>query len=205
VQAKGPGWTVLAIVLAASVSACSGAAIARGGHRNFMPVDGNGIPTTMTISDVHVGLLTEIYVAFPSNSLNGTVRVSSVRLVDPPPGIRLQDTSAYRVRALPGLPTSGQAIFGTRSPGCPRNYLGPQPVTAITLAPHKAGQWIAQILLTVAAPGSYRFAKAKISYTVDGASSWQYENLGLVIRYEAPSQRALLRIPRRDDGCPAHA
>jgi hypothetical protein len=59
------------------------------------------------------------------------------------------------------------------------------------------------ILLTVSAPGTYYFSRAKISYTVDGIRSWQYENLGLVVRYVAPPGHELDLIPRRNDGCPA--
>jgi hypothetical protein len=117
----------------------------------------------------------------------------------------VQGTEAFRVRGLPGLPPSGQEDFGTRSPGCPNNYLGPHPVTAISLAPHRGGRWIAEILFTVIAPGTYHFGKAKIFYTAGGIQNWQYENLGLSIRYDNPPHPALVHIPRRYDGCPAHA
>jgi hypothetical protein len=75
----------------------------------------------------------------------------------------------------------------------------------ITLAPHKTGHWIAEILLTVSAPGYYHFGKAKIFYTVGGVRSWQYESFGLAIRYDDPPRPALVHVPRRDDGCRAHA
>ena len=88
--------------------------------------------------------------------------------VRPPPGVQVEATDAFRVRGLPSLPSSGQAIFGTQSAGCPKNYFGPQPVKAITLEPHKAGHWIARILLTVTAPGTYHFGRARITYELTG-------------------------------------
>jgi hypothetical protein len=155
----------------------------------------------VTISGVHVGVLTSIAVSFPSNSAAGTVHVRSVELVDPSPGVHMQGTAAFRVQGLPGLPPSGQEDFGTRSPGCPKNYLGPRPVTAITLAPHKTGHWIAQILFTVSAPGTYHFGKAKIFYTVGGVRTWQYESLGLAIRYDDPPhcRRLATTLSRNED------
>jgi hypothetical protein len=196
-----PALGVLAVALTAGTAACSNSA--PGSQRDFMPAATN--TAVWTISGVHVGVLTTIEVSFPSNSAAGTVHVRSVELVDPSPGVHMQGTAAFRVQGLPGLPPSGQDDFGTRSPGCPRNYLGPRPVTAITLAPHKTGHWIAEILFTVSAPGTYHFGKAKVFYTVGGVGSWQYESLGLTIRYDDPPHPALVHIPRRDDGCPAHA
>jgi hypothetical protein len=182
-----------------TTAACSGPARS-GTHHGFMPSDTVG---AVSDSGIHVGQLTEIYVSFPSNSAAGPVHVLSVRLVDLAPNVHVQATEAFRVRGLPGLPSSGQVIYGTRSAGCPRNYLGPQPVTAITLAPHKAGHWIATILLTVTAPGSYHFSKAKITYTVDGVKNWQYQDLGLVVSYTDPPRPELAHIYRQDDGCDA--
>jgi hypothetical protein len=189
---------ILAVLLIAGTAGCSNPA--PGGHRDFMPAETSG--GLATISGVHVGVLTAIEVSFPSNSAAGTVHVRSVRLVDPSPGVHMQGADAFRVRGLPGLPPSGQEDFGTRSPGCPENYLGPRPVTAITLAPRKAGHWIAEILFTVTAPGTYHFGTAKIVYTVGGVRSWQYESLGLVIRYVDPPRPAVGPVPRRDGGCP---
>jgi hypothetical protein len=146
--------------------------------------------------------------ARPASSRNGarigpTACAVLARTIGAPGWVHVQATEAFRVRGLPGLPSSGQVIYGTRSAGCPRNYLGPQPVTAITLAPHKAGHWIATILLTVTAPGSYHFSKAKITYTVDGVKNWQYQDLGLVVSYTDPPRPELAHIYRQDDGCDA--
>jgi len=123
--------------------------------------------------------------------------------VRPPPGVQVEATDAFRVRGLPSLPSSGQAIFGTQSAGCPKNYLGPQPVKAITLEPHKAGHWIARILLTVTAPGTYHFGRARITYELTGVGGWQYQDVGLVVRYAEPRRPPLLSTMQRDNGRPA--
>jgi hypothetical protein len=178
-------WLCAGLLAMTLATACSGSSPS-GDH-------GNALITprpagTATTSGVHAGVITEVMIPVVANRGTSRLHVLSVRLTEPPAGVHVLETDAYDTSHIPvGIMAPDVEVTGSLSPGNPR-FWGPRhPVTAITIAAHGRASWVAVIVFTAAAPGSYHFAGVRITYTIGGARNWQDQSLDDTIRYSASS------------------
>jgi hypothetical protein len=137
-------------------------------------------------SGVDAGVITEVDVPVVFNRGPSPLHVLSVQLTDPPSGVHVSETDAYHTSGIPvGIMSPTIELTGSLSPGQPRFWGKPRPVTAITLPAHGRADWVAVIVFT-AKPGTYRFTGVKITYMCGGEKFWQAESLGDTVRYSAP-------------------
>jgi hypothetical protein len=168
--------TILAAALLASlVPACSTAPGPATGERavfriDMIGVDEHGPDPFGKVADVQVP---EIY-----NQSSSTVRMTSVRLLDPPKGLRVVSETAYLWAPI-GVPQTFGAA-GDLPKECPKEYV-PHPVTAAITPPHAYSDWIVVLALQFAKPGRYYLGRVRISYLDDGKPGWQYQNMHITI------------------------
>jgi hypothetical protein len=140
---------------------------------------------TSSMSGVPAGMITDVYVPVVFNRSASPLRVLSVQLTDPPPGIKILETSAFHTVGLPvGIMAPDVVPTASRSPALTRSWGARHPVSAITLPAHGRANWVAVIVLTTAA-GTYHFTGVRITYTTGGQGFWQAEGLSAYIRYSA--------------------
>lgn len=167
---------LLAALLALLVPACSSAPGPAGGERTVFQItmigmDEHGPDPFGKVADVQVP---EIY-----NQSDSTVRVTAVRLLDPPKGVRLVSVTAY-----PQVPEYGAQEFGASgdlAKECPKFYPSPHQVSAAVTAPHAYSDWTVMLALQFSKPGRYYLSQIRINYLADGKPGWQDQNLHLTI------------------------
>ena len=175
-------WSLNGLLTVLLVTACSSP---RGGGQGTALVMQRPIGTFDT-SGVDAGVITEVDVPVAVNRGPSPLRVLSVQLTDPPSGVHVSETDAYHTsRIAVGIMSPTIEPTGSLSPGQPRFWGNPRPVTAITLPAHRRADWVAVIVFT-AEPGTYRFTGVKITYMSGGEKFWQAENLSEIVRYSAP-------------------
>ena len=175
-------WALAGLLAVLLVAACSSP---RGGRQGPALVMQRPIGTFHT-SGVDAGVITEVYVPVVYNRGASPLRVLSVQLTDPPSGVHVSETDAYHTSHIPvGIMSPTIEPTGNPSPGLPRFWGKPRPVTAIRLPAHGRADWVAVIVFT-AVPGTYRFRGVRITYTSGGEKFWQAESLSDIVRYSAP-------------------
>jgi hypothetical protein len=139
-------------------------------------------------SGIDAGVITEVDVPVVFNRGASPLRVLSVQLTDPPSGVHVSETDAYHTSHIPvGIMSPTIEPTGSLSPGQPRFWGKPHPVTAITLPADGRADWVAVIVFT-AVPGTYRFTGVRITYLSGGEKFWQAESLSDIVRYSAPHE-----------------
>jgi len=165
---------LIAALLASLVPACSSASGQADPERTVFRIE-------MIGADEHgpdpFGQLADVQVPEMYNQSGSTVRVTSVRLLAPPKGVRVVSETAYSESS--GA-TSGFGDSGDLPKECPKEY-EPHPLADAVTPPHAYSNWIIVTALSFAKPGRYYFGQERIDYLADGKPGWQVQNLHITI------------------------
>jgi hypothetical protein len=104
------------------------------------------------------------------NLTSHPVRILSVRLVNPPPGLHAINVLAYTYQETFG---SGDNV-GILPVECPKIFK-PHAVSSFTTSPHSDSPWYLEFAFTLSKLGRYTIGKFKITYETNGHHGWQYQ------------------------------
>jgi hypothetical protein len=166
---------LIAALLASLVPACSSAPGPGGPEPVVLRIEMKGVQEH---GPDPFGQLADVQVPEMYNQSSSTVRVTSVRLLAPPKGVRVVSETAY-LWAPTGAP-QGFGDSGDLPKECPKIYK-PHPVSAAVIRPHAYSDWIVILALRFAKPGRYYFGQERINYLADGKPGWQVQNLHITI------------------------
>ena len=172
-----------ALALTGLLNGCTGPAA--GQRAVFEMAD----PSFSYFGGTHIEAITDVGVPLFANLTNSTVKLVSVRLVDPPPALHVLSVDAYRREGL----LFGQIPWwpGSLPAECPKFFGHPSPVTAVSVAPKADVNWLVIIVFTISKPGRYHFGRAKITYSISGVKGWQYQNMNVALTVKPPPDRRL--------------
>jgi hypothetical protein len=152
---------------------------AAGGEHDVFPASG-GTTSVMTSNTDEINDLG----MYPLPNLAGSsIRIESVTIASPPPGMRTLNVRAYDYDQTKNVVIGGAGDLPTE---CPRQYK-PHPIDSFITPPHaKKPSWFVVIEFTISKPGRYSLRRLRIDYTVDGRPGWQYFDVDTTVVIHGP-------------------
>jgi hypothetical protein len=183
-------WPVGIIAAAASALISAGCASpgAPGGHHDvFTPGEG-----TSSVQPMHTLEITDVGI-FPLQNISGSpVRLKSVTIASPLPGLHILNVRAYNYLETKGTLIGGAGDLPTM---CPRQYK-PHPAGSFVTPPHKRATWFIVVAFTISKPGRYNLRRLRIDYTTDGHDGWQYFEIDTTVVISNPPRPGPTPEPR---------
>jgi hypothetical protein len=174
---------LISLVLAVmALPGCSSAGGEGAVFADSAPSSDGGSATTVDVVDVVLPGLT--------NVSGSSVKLRGVSLVSVPQAVHLRSVTVYGTDMKLAL-GRGDLLRYCRATD------KPYPLSADVTPPHSDSPWNVMLAITFAKPGSYHLVRAKIFYTADGHSGWQYQMLDTTMTVTAASKGSRSAL----DGC----
>jgi hypothetical protein len=148
----------------------------------FAPSSDGGPATTVDMVDVALPTLT--------NVTGSAVTLRDISLVSVSRAAHLRSVTVYGSEMKIAL-GRGDLLRYCRATDMP------YPVAADVTPPHSDSPWNVMLAITFTKPGRYHLVRARLSYTTDGHSGWQDQNLDTTITVTTASKGARPAM----DGC----
>jgi hypothetical protein len=164
-----------ALVLVLLAAGCAG-----GQQDVFTPFTGftSTFPTqTLEVNDVGLSA------GWLHNQSDHTVRITSIRFVDPPRALRMLNVLAYSYQDTYYTGIISQA--GVLYEECPHEYK-PHHLGSVTFPAKSDPPWLVVLSFALTEPGIYHLSKVRIDYVTDGHSGWQYQDTNATITVKNP-------------------
>jgi hypothetical protein len=117
------------------------------------------------------------------NQSGYSVRITSIRFVDPPRALRVLNVLAYSYKDTYDTGIISQA--GILYKECPHEYR-PHPLDSVTFPPKSDPPWLVVLAFVLTKPGVYHLSKVRISYVTYGHSGWQYQYTNATVTVKNP-------------------
>jgi hypothetical protein len=125
-----------------------------------------------------VGEIVDIAVPTDNNQTDQRLQITKISIVDPPSGVRILSTRAYRYADSGGIGMIGG--IGDLPKQC--SYYRPHPVTDAVAPPHQRLNDYLVVAMTFSAPGNYAIENARIDYLLNGKPGYQVQRVAETVR-----------------------
>ncbi|HET7015581.1 MAG TPA: hypothetical protein VFI65_16810 [Streptosporangiaceae bacterium] len=132
-----------------------------------------------TLEPADIGLSTE----WLHDETDHSVRITSVRFVDPPRALHMLNVYAYSFKDTNNAGVITQ--LGVLYKECPAEYK-PHVIDSVSFPAHVDAPYFAVLAFTIARPGVYHLDRVRIDYRTDGNAGWQYQNTNTTITVKNP-------------------